>query len=94
MKHYELLKLAPGTDPVEVQEKLWKTSRKLDGELDWLNRPVICRACRPEDDFDLMAVLEIDDEARLDEYRAHPLVAKLERKLADVVVKRATFDHY
>ena len=24
MKHYELLKLVPGTDPVEVQEKLRK----------------------------------------------------------------------
>ena len=32
MKHYILLKLKDGTDPVEVQEKLWKGLRKLDDE--------------------------------------------------------------
>ena len=34
MKHCVLYRLAPGADPVEVQEKLMKTYRKLDGELD------------------------------------------------------------
>ena len=94
MKRYELLKLVPGADPVEVQEKLWKTYRKLDDELDWLNHPVIHRSCREGDDFDLAVVVEIDQEERLPEYLSHPLTRKLEGKLEDVVAKRAAFDHY
>ena len=44
MKHYLLLKLKAGVDPVEIQEKLWKGLRKLDDELDWMNHPVIHRS--------------------------------------------------
>ena len=33
MKHYEFYRLVPGTDPVQIQEKIWKTFRKLDDEL-------------------------------------------------------------
>ncbi len=94
MKRYELLKLVPGTDPVEVQEKMWKTYRKLDDELDWLNRPVIHRSCREGDDYDLVVVIEIDQEERLSEYLSHPLMLKLEGKLEGDIEKRAAFDHY
>ena len=94
MKHYELIKLVPGTDPVTVQEKLWKTFRKLDDELDWLNHPVVFRGCKAEDDFDLMAIVEIDEEERLPEYLNHPLTLKLKEKLAEVVAGQAAFDHY
>ena len=94
MKHYELLKLAPGVDPVAIQEKLWKTYRKLDDELDWLNHPVIHRSCREGDDYHLAVVVDIDEEERLPEYLSHPLMQKLEGKLGDDIAKRATFDHY
>ena len=94
MKHYELFKLIPGTDPVEVQEKIWKTYRMLNDELDWLNHPVVHRSCRAEDDYDLMVVVQIDEEERLGEYLSHPLTLKLEGKVEDVVKKRAAFDHY
>ena len=94
MKHYELIKLVPGTDPVEIQEKLWKTCRKLDDELDWFNHPVVFRSCKATDDFDLMAVVEIDEEERLDEFLNHPLTKKLEDRLAEVVKQRAAFNHY
>ena len=94
MKHYTLIKLVPGTDPVEVQEKLMKGYRKLDDELDWLNHPVVFRSCKDADDYDIMAVVEIDEEERLPEYLNHPLTLKLKEKLAEVVAGQAAFDHY
>ena len=93
MKHYELLKLAPGTDPVEIQEKLMKGCRKLDDALDWLNHPVVFRSCKAND-YDLMVVIEIDEEERLEEYLSHPITQKTMDKIAGAVVGRATFDHY
>ena len=94
MKHYEFYRLVPGTDPVQIQEKIWKTFRKLDDELDWLNHPVIHRNCQAGDDFDLMVVVDIDEEERLPEYLSHPLIEKLAGKLGSDVVKKKTFDHY
>ena len=94
MKHYELLKLVPGTDPVEIQEKLWKGFRKLDDALDWLNHPVVHRGCKTGDDFDLMVVVDIDEDERLEEFMTHPLTLKLVGKVEDAVREKATFDHY
>ena len=95
MKHCVLYRLAPGADPVEVQEKLMKTYRKLDGELDWLNHPVVYRRCDETDSsYDLMASFELESEAQLREYLAHPLMKKLAEKLEGVVESQATFDHY
>ena len=95
MKHYTLYKLAPGADPVAVQERLWKTYRKLDDELDWLNHPVVYRRCDDTaSSYDLMASFELEGEEQLREYLAHPMTKKLEEKLADVVESAATFDHY
>lgn len=94
MKHYILLKLVSGADPVEIQEKLWKGFRKLDDELDWLNHPVVYRSCKEGDDYDLMVVVDIEAEERLGEYLSHPLTLKLEGKVEDFIKKKATFDHY
>ena len=93
MKHYELLKLVPGADPVEIQEKLMKGYRKLDDELAWLNRPVVFRGCRAGD-YDIMAVVDIDEEERLEEYLNHPTTKKYMDRIAGAVAARATFDHY
>ena len=95
MKHYTLIKLAPGADPVEAQERMWKTYRKLDDELDWLNRPVVVRRC--EDvacSYDLMATFELESEAQLEQYLAHPLTQKLTEKLEGIIAEKATFDRY
>lgn len=95
MKHCVLLKLAPGADAEKAQHKVWKTFQKLDEELDWLNHPVIYRGCMDaHSDFDLMAVIELDDENRLAAYLQHPLTAKLEEDLKDAVAGRAAFKHY
>ena len=95
MRHIMLIKLKPGTDPVEIQEKIFKTFRKLDDELDWLNKPMVFRAAEGgKSSYDLMAVVEIDGEERLDEYLAHPLTQKLEGKLEGAVADKAAFDHY
>ncbi len=93
MKHYELLKLVPGADPVEIQEKLMKAYRKLDDELDWLNHPVVFRGCKPGD-YDIMVVVDIDEEERLEEYLSHPTTKKYMDKIAEAVTGRASFDHY
>ena len=90
MKHYELLKLVPGADPVEVQEKLSKCFRKLNDATDWVTHPVIYRSCREEDDYDLMIVVDIDGEERVAELMTHPL----EGKVKDFIHKHKTFDHY
>lgn len=95
MKHYTLIKLAPGADPVEAQERIWKAYRKLDDELDWLNRPVVVRRC--EDvacSYDLMATFELESEAQLKQYLAHPLTKKLTEKLEGIIAEKATFDRY
>ena len=95
MKHIMLIKLKPGADPVQVQEKIFKTFRKLDDELDWLNRPNICRCCEgTESSFDLMASFELEKESQVAEYQALPQVEKLRGKILEFVEDKATFDHY
>ncbi|MBQ3424496.1 MAG: Dabb family protein [Clostridia bacterium] len=94
MKRCVLLKLKEGVDPVQVQEKLWQGYRKLDGTLDWLTHPVILRSCRSGDDYDLMAVFNIEEEEKLEAYLAHPLMAKMTEALEDLVERKAVFDHY
>ena len=95
MKHIILIKLKPGTDAVEIQEKIFKTFRKLDDELDWLNKPVIVRACEEtKSSFDLMASFELEKESQVEEYRHHPLTEKLRGKILEFVDDKATFDHY
>ena len=95
MKHIMLIKLKSGVDAVEIQEKIYKTFRKLDDELDWLNKPVIVRAAGDTDaSFDLMASFEMDKPERVEEYRKHPLTEKLRGKILEFVEDKATFDHY
>ncbi len=95
MKHIMLIKLKAGTDPVEIQKKIMKTFRKLDDELDWLNKPVVCRCCEgTEASFDLMASFELEKEEQVAEYQALPQVEKLRGKILEFVEDKATFDHY
>ncbi len=95
MKHCVLIKLVPGADAEKVQHKVWKTFQKLDDELDWLNRPVICRGCmEAASDFDLMAEIDLESEQLLREYLRHPLTLKLEEDLKESVVQKAVFNHY
>ena len=95
MKHVMLIKLKPGTDPVEIQEKIWKTFRKLDDELEWLNKPMIYRRCEDvESSFDLMASFELESEAQVQAYLDHPLTEKLRGKILEHVADKATFNHY
>ena len=95
MKHIMLIKLKAGTDPVEIQEKIMKTFRKLDDELDWLNRPMVRRCCEGTGaSFDLMASFELEKEEQVAEYQALPQVEKLRGKILEFVEDKATFDHY
>ena len=94
MKRCILFKLVPGTDPIEIQEKLMKNLRKLDDALDWLNHPVIHRSCMEGDDYDLMVVVNIEEEERLPEFLNHPLKQDLEGKVDDRISKVSVFNHY
>ena len=92
MKHYTLLKLAPGADIAEARHHIHKAYEKLDAELDWANHPVIFPGCGG--DMDLMAIMELDDPEHLETFHAHPASRKLREKLADSVTATITFDHY
>ena len=95
MKHIMLIKLKPGTDAVAIQEKIYKTFRKLDDELDWLNKPVVVRCCEGTGaSYDLMASFELEKEEQVAEYQALPQVEKLRGKILEFVEDKATFDHY
>ncbi len=95
MKHYTILKLNPGVDPIEVQQKIRKTYEKLDGELDWANRPVVYRACEDsKESADVMAVIELDSVEQLQDYLANPHFQKLAEKLKPLIAGQFTFDHY
>ena len=95
MKHIMLIKLKSGADAVEIQEKIYKTFRKLDDELDWLNKPVVVRAAGNTDaSFDLMASFELEKPEQVEAYRSHPLTEKLRGKILEFVEDKATFDHY
>ena len=95
MKHIMLIKLKSGVDAVEIQEKIYKTFRKLDDELDWLNKPVVVRAAGDTDaSFDLMASFELERAEQVEAYRSHPLTEKLRGRILEFVEDKATFDHY
>ena len=95
MKHIMLIKLKAGADPVAIQEKIYKTFRKLDDELDWLTHPMIVRRCEGTDSgYDLMASFELEKEEQVKEYQALPQVEKLRGKILEFVEDKATFDHY
>ena len=94
MKHYVLLKLNPGADVIAAQQKINKTCDKLDMEFDWLNHPVVYRSCGADNAFDIMAVVEIDAEEKLPEYRESAYYKKLVERLKDQVASIQTFDHY
>ena len=95
MKHYVLLKLAPGVDVEAIQLRVKKTYEQLDMELDWLNKPVVYRSCIERDsNADIMAVVELDREDCLQPYLTHPLHMQMAQDLKDVVIGRTSFDHY
>ncbi len=95
MKHYMLLKLAPGADIQKAEERIWKTYEKLDKELTWLNYPKVFRSCAGgESDADIMVVADLDSDENLQSYLTHPLYLEMEEDLKDVVVGRTSFAHY
>ena len=95
MKHYTILKLKKGVDPVEIQQKIRKAYDKLDADTDWANHPVIYRACEESaESASIMAVIELDTAERLSDYAANPHCVKLSEKLKDVIEEKITFDHY
>ena len=95
MKHYTLLKLAPGADARGVLSKIRKAYEKLDLELDWANRPVVFPTCLEDHvGADIMAVIELDGPDQLKALTEHPICIELQEKIGDAVLEKLTFDHY
>ena len=95
MKHYALIKVAPSANVEDVQKKIRKAYDKLDGDLDWLNRPVVFRNCLEKDaNMDIMSEVELDGEEQLEIFLNHPRYIKLMEELRDDIVAQVMFDHY
>ena len=89
------MKLAPGADPVTVQEKIMRACRKLDDDAAWINHPSVMPRC-PDipSTYDLMVRFDLEDESQLQSYFDHPLTQKLADQLEGLVVDQASFSHY
>ena len=94
MKHYVLLKLAPGADLEAAYDRVRQTYQALADELAWLNRPEVYRSCVERDsNADIMAAIELDSAEYLQPYLTHPLHMKMAQDMKDIVVGRTSFDH-
>ena len=94
VKHYVLLKIAPGADVEAAFNRVRETYQALDAALEWLNHPQVYRSCIDRDsNADIMAVIELDGPEHLQPYLTHPLHLKMAQDMKDVVVGRTSFDH-
>ena len=94
MKHYVLLKLAPGSDLDAAEARMRKTYDELAETLPFLSEPHVYRTCVERDsNADLMAVIRLDKPEQLQSYLTHPLHVQMAQDLKDVVVGRTSFDH-
>jgi len=94
MTHYVLLKFAPGTDLEPVEARVRKTYDELDRVLDFLHDPAVYRSCIVRDsNADIMASIQLDDPARLQDYLTHPLHVQMAQDLKELLIGRTSFDH-
>ena len=94
MTHYVLLKLAPDSDKDAAERRVRKTYQELDETLSFLHNPRVYRSCVERDsNADIMAVIDLDEPEKLQDYLTHPLHVQMARDLKDVVIGRTSFDH-
>ncbi len=94
MKHYVLLKLAPGCDADAAFARVQSTYQALAEALPWLNNPRVCRNCVARDsNADIMAVIDLDSAEHLSAYLTHPLHLQMAQDMKGIVIGRTSFDH-
>lgn len=93
MKHYVLLKFAPGTDLDAVEKKVSGVYAQLDSVLPFLNDPCVMRNCVERDsNADIMVSVDLDTPEKLQDYLTHPLHVQMGQDLKDALVGRTSFD--
>lgn len=94
MKHYVLLKFAPGTDLDAVETYVRSVYDQLSETLDFLTNPKVYRSCVVRDtNMDIMATIELDNAEHLQTYLTHPLHMQMAMSLKDKIIGRQSFDH-
>lgn len=91
--HYVMLRLEPGfvTDEYfAYTEDIF--NRLLEAQEDILSVSVHRNCVAREGNYDLMIRLELENEAALPRYLAHPLHQEFARSNGDVLLSRASFD--
>lgn len=95
MKHYVLLKFAPGADLDAAEARVRGTYNALDEALPYLHSPTVYRSCVQRDsNADLMVTLELDSESDLQPYLTHPLHLQMAQDLKPVLAGKTSFDHF
>ena len=93
MKHYVLLKLAPGADGDALAGSMRETYRKLEEAMESLHSPRVCRNCVARDsNYDILAEIELDRPEDLQAYLTHPLHVAMAEGFKGVVAGRVSFD--
>lgn len=94
MKHYVLLKFAPGTDLDAVEKHVRSVYDQLAETLDFLTNPKVYRSCVVRDtNMDIMATIDLDCADHLQTYLTHPLHVQMAMDLKDKLIGRQSFDH-
>ncbi len=94
MTHYVLMRFKPGSDLDANEAKIRETYGQLEAALPFLHNPRIYRNCVERDsNCDLMAVIDLDEEANLPVYLNHPLHLQMAAGFKDSIVTRVSFDH-
>lgn len=94
MKHYVLLKLAPGADAKAAYARVAATYKALDEALPFLHDPQVYASCVERDsNADIMAVIDLDGAEYLQPYLTHPLHLQMARDMHDQLAGRTSFDH-
>ena len=87
MTHYVLLKLAPDSDRDAAERRVRKTYQELDETLSFLHNPRVYRSCVERDsNAEIMAVIDLDEPEKLQDYLTHPLHVQMARDLKDAVI--------
>ena len=96
MTHYVLLKLAPGSDVDKAEARVRQVFAELDGELPYLNDPMVYRSCVERDtNAQLMVVMQLDSADYLQSYLTHPKHVALAQGMKEegTLIGTMSFDH-
>ena len=93
MTHYVLLRLAPDSDKDAAERRVRKTYQELDETLSFLHNPRVYRSCVERDsNADIMAVIDLDEPEKLQDYLTHPLHVQMAQDMEGVRLVVEVYD--